>query len=723
MVNFIEVTEEYQDGAGGLIGVIRDNWLDEQNPTYNNGLNNKLWIGDGYSVFARQDQRAIIEIQMPTEEDVDGFGVLVKVELWLKILTKDASKWMTIGIVGLDEIWDEGDKTEGAGWANWTESQSAVLWVNGNGAIKSRVGSLDDMDTVIDAYRNTLVAGSYSALMTAPYWGVWDLTPSLSMGDKKTFVLFDLDREDATNNVITFGSNEQSAVPSIVPILKVTYRDYAVEAFDDNDDALTIEPNPNDREQPLLKWGGVDDGDFVDFKLYRDTVAITTIAGLSVNGVLVTTIADNSDQEYIDVSALVDGTTYYYAVIAEDGNNTGDGATFSKNVNYTKPDVATGSITTNSGAKIVGVTSIITVTSGNLIKRVYIDWKDGTKSWYDYETTALSQTASHTYSGTSGALTPDIRVEDNLGFWSDLTASSNTITLSDSSPSAKLRVSVKKETLGDDITLDGSLSQPIGDNVTITKYEFMRDAADGWQDNGADPVYTFDSGTYPNTVGSKTASLRITVPSLLTDTDTATYELETGTPTDLKFSKDTKIHELNHILSQNKLTEIAIGSDGVEHEFFISKKAERINLVGTSNHPNTGDDIGLIRSAWNNNTYVRILAQTEMEDHVVQYDCKIDGDISLGQSYDNKQSWSFPIRVMSRKLSYAITGVNQGTKTFTIVATLVTAPVAGDKINITDSSGNNGEYTVASTAGNTNITVDEAIPNATVNGTLFVKGD
>ena len=72
--------------------------------------------------------------------------------------------------------------------------------------------------------------------------------------------------------------------------------------------------------------------------------------------------------------------------------------------------------------------------------------------------------------------------------------------------------------------------------------------------------------------------------------------------------------------------------------------------------------------------------------------------------------------------TYAISGVNQGTKTFT-VATMQSGsaksrkPVPGDSIKVTGSTGNDGWYTVAS-ASDTTIVVVEAIPSATANGSV-----
>ncbi len=67
--------------------------------------------------------------------------------------------------------------------------------------------------------------------------------------------------------------------------------------------------------------------------------------------------------------------------------------------------------------------------------------------------------------------------------------------------------------------------------------------------------------------------------------------------------------------------------------------------------------------------------------------------------------------------SYAIVGVNQGTKTFTLQGETDFFPA--DTLQVYGSTGNDGDYTVASVTvngGNTDIVVVEAIPTATADG-------
>ncbi|MHA1807009.1 MAG: hypothetical protein ACTSX2_05500, partial [Candidatus Thorarchaeota archaeon] len=233
---------------------------------------------------------------------------------------------------------------------------------------------------------------------------------------------------------------------------------------------------------------------FVDFKVYRETSPITSVASLTP----IATITSPTDQEYIDDDTLADGTTYYYLVIAEDVVNTGDDATFSKNVSFTKPKVDSTTLTP-TGTQNVGVVATLEVTGNAPIKRLYVDWKDGTASWYEFETAELTKSVTHIYlSHSSGALTPDVRIEDTnrpndkgRGFWSSLTPITDTITIDDIDPLAKLRTNVQKAIPFSWVTLDASLSQPASSDATITGYRFKRYAGDAWQDNLADPIYEF----------------------------------------------------------------------------------------------------------------------------------------------------------------------------------------------------------------------------------------
>lgn len=708
---FTLVTKDYQDYDTDLIGVSKDAGLSEGQPTHNLGSCVTIFLGENSGV----ENHAAIELVMPTEEDLIGLDALEKVELMIYVTISSAGT-KVLGLIEITDIWDEGELCNAVGFCSWDDAQDSVPWTKGGGAIDSTTGSKDDSETIIDTHRN---AGAVN------YWMTFDVTPVISMGDKKTVIMYFVENITGGLQSLIYASRENATVAHR-PILRVTYRDYPPDGFTDDDDKLRIEPNPDDQTQPKLIWGGVDAPDFTQYKIYRDTSPITAIDGFksaitavviwtdtitiagdhtdalpigstfkitgstgndgrwtvdtvtytggnteivtvedvtdaTVDGDVhhgIKTSTDSAFEEFIDTFAHVDGTTYYYRLIAEDQDNHEDNALRSATVSFTKPDITTITISPN-GAQTVGTLVTVTTTSPQNIKKLFTNWgddlggSDDVETWREYETVATSQQDIHIYSMQTGGVDVPLkcRIEDENGFWSSLTNITGTSAkFDDVNPTAKLRVDVKKATLGDEVTLDGTLSQPVASNVTITSYKFWRYAGDTSPVTQSDPVFTFITtpGSPEFTPGIKTATLEITTSSVKQDTDTTTYELETGTPTELQFSSDTKIHELTHDLRQSKLVELPVGSDGVEHEFLIARRAERISLVGTSNHPNVGDDIAIIRNAWLSNTFVRFTVSTEMEDHVVQYDCKIDGGISLGQAYDNKQSWSFPIRVITR---------------------------------------------------------------------------
>ena len=96
------------------------------------------------------------------------------------------------------------------------------------------------------------------------------------------------------------------------------------------------------------------------------------------------------------------------------------------------------------------------------------------------------------------------------------------------------------------------------------------------------------------------------------------------------------------------------------------------------------------------------------------------GDYVAGEALDEgKVTWKVGIG----NISYPIVGVNQGSKTFAVDGAYNTNFLASDKLTIAGSTGNDGEYTVASasydsTNDETDIVVSEAIPDATVDGTI-----
>ena len=792
VLKFTIVTAEFVNPADYPIGIVKDGFIREEQPTAGWCTADYFQVGERSSGGAgggREADHAVFEIQMPTTGDILGLGDIIKVEIIFKFKSEswvDAA-FSLVGIVEIPDNFDEGGGTPG--WANWTEYIDGVSWTRGDGACKSRHG-IDDVDgEVFDTYR-FLSTGAPSTFTLV-------LTEALNAGDKKRFAIFTIDNDvsDAAfqNDFarVAYYTKEFTTASSR-PILKITYRSYPPEGFLEGDDKLRIEPNPDNPIQPILTWGAIKADDFFQYKLYRSTSPITSVNGFK-SAITVAAIAtdkftiagehgdafpvgstfkvtgssgndgrwtvksvvesgttvieteeditdaiadghihhgiwtsiDSAIAEFIDTFAHVDNSTYYYKLIAEDQDNHEDEALLSAPVFFTKPDV-TSAVLTPATPNNVGTLHTMTVVSPQNIKKLYIDWDDGSTSWYEYETVGTTKTATHIYSKHSGAgtFTGQVRVQDEKGFWSAL-QNANAMEIDDTAPEAKLLVNAKKAIVGDDITLNASLSQPQGSNTTIAKYEFKRHENDAYQDNGTDPVYEFattgagfsgaitefadmgggqvrvtsaghdlTNGDYVEITGTTNydgvylianvlvnsfrithtydgddatgtwyrngtvqAALRITTDAAsgaLQDTDTVDYEFEAVTPTEITpgitggLSIQTAIHELPHKLTTDKVVGVPIDSAGVAYEYEIARQPERFTIHATTEYPSMEDDIGIIRDAWLNNSYLRLTVKTEMETKDVRYDFKLDGDVSLGHITDNKITWSFPVRVLVR---------------------------------------------------------------------------
>lgn len=77
--------------------------------------------------------------------------------------------------------------------------------------------------------------------------------------------------------------------------------------------------------------------------------------------------------------------------------------------------------------------------------------------------------------------------------------------------------------------------------------------------------------------------------------------------------------------------------------------------------------------------------------------------------------------VLETDVNYAITAVNAGSKVFTIAGEYASTFTVSSVLDIQGSTGNDGEYTVASaieSGGNTLITVNETVPDSTADGDL-----
>lgn len=706
MPKFVVVTKEYQGQLVvtlDTIGIIKDTYINSGATTRNYGADGNLDVQDS----GTQAQNIVMELKMPSEDDLPGFDELLAVDIGLSVTFTSSPNSRVMGVIKIDDDWDEGASGIPLE-ANWLDAKPAIPWKAGNGAIKSNESGVDTTEEVIDSERFSPVAGN---------WIFWDILREFDIGDKKTIVFFVLSK--VTSGYCRFASRQDIIHPTQRPILRISYKSYPPEGFDGDDD-LTISPYSNDPEQPILGWGAIKDSDFSQYKLYRDTSPISSVDGFkssiigvntatetftlagdltdsfpvdstfkttgrtgrngrwtvvsslfggantvitvaeditdgTIDGYIhhgIATILDSAIREYVDESTLSDGTTYYYKLIAEDQDNHEDNALLSSSIFFVKPFPTSYTINPN-GSQSVGVQVTSDIGSNNVkLKRIFTNWADGIESWYELAPENIGNPGvvyhfKHIYTNDSGgSITPQFRVESVDGFWSSLKNSVASIDVNDTSPLAKLLVNVKRDHVGVEVTLNAALSQPAGSNVTITKYEFKRYTGDSWHDSGTDPIYSFSTTGF--SVGTKTAEVRITTSTALTDTETVDYELESGDPVELVFSRNTRIHEIPHDLTLEKNFRAPLEGDGVEFQFKTARRAERISVHGTTHTPDMATDIGIIRDVWDNDTYIRVRVKNEVEGKDVLYDGKIESDVTLGHSYPNLITWSFNMVVFNR---------------------------------------------------------------------------
>jgi len=194
MVRFIVIDKIYQDYANDNIGVSKDATVNENHPTWNYGAVLFMEVGNG-NPTGSDLYHSVVEIQMPDEEDILGFGRIVKVELELYQVGYPAgSGWVAVIIKEIQDIWDEGTGLGvGPGECSWDDAQLTIPWKAGSGVVASREGSPDDAEIaeVIDAVlASPGKTGTYNS---------FDLTPALQMGDKKSFCLFYVERSGTGN--------------------------------------------------------------------------------------------------------------------------------------------------------------------------------------------------------------------------------------------------------------------------------------------------------------------------------------------------------------------------------------------------------------------------------------------------------------------------------------------------------------------------------------------
>lgn len=644
---FTLVTADFVNPDDYPIGIVKDATINESSPNDNYGagftITGRMAIGCASSGGAggRNYRHMVLEIKMPSKNDIAGLDEIETVEIILfqgGLVPYSGATFMVIAITEIPDDFDEGTGVGSPGWCNWNQYIDGVEWTRGGGAVDS-FNAVDDNDKpIFDTYRLTYPPPAFITL---------DLTESLQENDRKRYAICIINSDVSAGVGASdyaaqrFFTKEELTSLDKRPILRVTYRDYAIEAFADSDSDLNISPYENNKEFPILKWGAVKNEDFVDFKLYRSTSPITSVAALTP----IATITNPSEQEYIDTTIPTDGSgdgvTYYYMVIAEDGQNTGDGATFSRNVSFRKPNISTATVTP-PGASNVGTELTLTVGSSVNIKKLYVDWKDGSTPWYTFETVGVSKSVEHTYSAKVSSTTLSLRIESEFGYWSSLRPSTTTISLVDTTPKAVLIARPKRIIAGENVYLNASLSHPMASNEVISEYRYYDGVSwTGWLVN--DAFHNF----VVSTPGTRSVRCEVKTSGGLTDlSDFITITIDSNVATLLQFSKDTVItsrgEKRNNFISTNPI-EGGVGEIDVQSGLSNIE----ISLNGISARMNLNADITILRNAVVNYSFVKILVKDEICGSYVYYEGRIT-EYSINKSSDRIASWSATMRVTNR---------------------------------------------------------------------------
>ena len=610
---FTLATEEFQAYDTDFIGISKDNYLDENAPGSEHGIDGDLRVGEHTS---GKEYHIVIEIVMPEQGDVPAADVLVKAELLLYSHTSTTDP-ILVAVIKITDIWDEGQ-------SQWNEAQDGPTpWEKGDGAVKSRKSTLEEGEQVIDSVWIT----------TVPIWNTFDLTPILTFGGIASVVLFPINMPIA-NRWFGFRSKQASApFATLRPKLKITYRDYSPDAFVSEDDQLTIEPYENNPEQPILRWGGTDSVDFARWKVWRETAPITDVSALTP----IATITDPAINEYVDVASLSENQIYYYLVTVEDGNNTGNNATFSKNVSFKRPDN-----THSEATEGIDVGDLVTITlnSSILCKKAYIEWGDSVEGyWIESEVETNQFILEHVYSET-GAKIVKARLESSDGYWSDLDTVC-TKTVSDINPIAILVCRPLKVVSGETVRCIGARSQPVAADATIDQYDYY---VNGSWNNDEGPVFeVVPASTQEIRLRITTSTSKVTTQGVGEGED---IEVISGDPVDLVFSRATSITTRQE--ERDSKAEVLSVYDGIgETDLPYSITNVNYDINGLSATEDFKADIDLIRAFHEAQTFTRITGMDEQEGVTVQLDGRIAG-YQITQSTDTYVSWRLTFRVFIR---------------------------------------------------------------------------
>lgn len=385
-------------------GIQYDTYLDSGSALttfYNSTI---LVVGDDNS-GGDPDYNTIFEISMPNEP-MDGAEITgMTLTLTMYQMTSHVLTPTTGAVIFFRDLL--ADYTHAA--ATWTNRKVGVPWATGGGDFS------DDYAEVISSN------GWQYQWLTANPEVIFDLKDyDIDWGETKNCVLTPKESQDADFSTSLFSN--RYGTDGYKPKLTITYTLPTPEAFEGDSDTLKVEPNPENRAQGKLSWGGSDDKDFMRYKLWRWK------SGAAERSTLLTTITDRGNKEYIDtLSTTTDAVYYYQAGLSLQDDYDNIVSTLSSAVQFWRPKASTFTVTSTSPSAWSLVTGTITgavtakPSARTTIKYIY-DWEgDATANQIrTLETHAASDSTTHAYTS-AGARTPRAKIEDNLGFQSDYT--------------------------------------------------------------------------------------------------------------------------------------------------------------------------------------------------------------------------------------------------------------------------------------------------------------
>lgn len=452
-----------------------DTYINDGFADSNYGVNTTMLVG---KTAGNDIRRILFEIKMPPEPENAGRIRSVDLELYQTACIPAGGG--TINIMKCDDDYI-------ANSATWNKPDGVNDWTNRDGTAK--LGYTSTTDTNNSSYIEF-------GLFRAPV-----LRDGLTWGGTYDVIL--IVNGEPAGTVITFSTMEAAAAQR--PRLEIKYEEKQPEIPDGEEEILTIEPNPNNPTQSLLKWEKPENLSLrIDNSGGYCLVKSETIIDAITDGTLIARL--NQGEEYVDtggVLATTENNLYYYKLyfcsehnyIAGTGTGLMSGMTVygtpiaSNQVWMIRPDVSTFVFDVTVGAnyeydvKDLATATITAVVAGDFAltpspvqhTHYQFDWKgDSTESgWVELETPANSHAKTHYYLGYQGATSAKARIQNSLGFWSDATNSGKPVKIDAITGIAVVNVSPKAMTTSEAIlrTL-GDQSYARSSNETITKYEF-----------------------------------------------------------------------------------------------------------------------------------------------------------------------------------------------------------------------------------------------------------